>query len=69
MNDTLLVVDEDTGELIFWKKCAVKNCKNGVCYALQSRYCYPHSINGTLKAVEKTREEEHEEDDTTNSVS
>jgi len=26
-----------------WEKCPVPKCKNGVCYALDSKYCYPHT--------------------------
>ena len=26
-----------------WEKCPIPGCKNGICYALDSKYCYPHT--------------------------
>lgn len=28
---------------IDWPKCAVEGCDNGVCFSLNSKYCYPHT--------------------------
>lgn len=28
-----------------WELCPVPGCRHGVCYALNSDYCYPHTIS------------------------
>lgn len=52
--DIIWTLDED-GNLFMWPRCKVKGCPNGKCYALESPYCYPHSMNGTLKAIDKPK--------------
>jgi hypothetical protein len=54
---TTFIVD---GKPIRWKLCAVDGCENGVCYRLNSQYCYPHTkytrlgVGTTVKKVTET---------------
>ena len=40
--DEVLYVD-GVPHKVRWKICAVGGCDNGVCYSLNSKYCYPHT--------------------------
>ncbi len=40
-------------EFYNWTKCAIPDCQAGVCYRLQSKFCYPHSQRPQDKVIKQ----------------
>jgi len=43
--------------LIYWPMCPIKNCKNRICLALNSKYCHPHTFDEGMKNIKQKESE------------
>ena len=55
MSEDYVLTDEG---LIFWPKCKKTGCDSRRCRALESEYCYPHSVGLPNNFLEWEKSEE-----------
>jgi hypothetical protein len=52
------IEDDELVDISGWPMCAVDGCPNHCCLALESKYCWPHTIIGrNLGELESVKEE------------
>ncbi len=39
----MIELEQEDGGTILWPKCPIVGCINGICKALNSDYCHPHT--------------------------